>query len=98
MSKAFVKEPENIEDHDKPEGSGLPAGSKNYTTPAGARRLQEELHHLRTIERPHITELVAWAAELRDRSENADYHYNKKRLREINRRIRFLSKRDDTME
>lgn len=98
MSKAFVKEPENVEDDDEPQGSGLPAGSKNYITPAGARRLQEELHHLRTIERPHITELVAWAAELGDRSENADYHYNKKRLREIDRRIRFLSKRFDTIE
>ncbi len=68
---------------------------KNYITPAGYSRLQEELHQLSRIERPEVTKTVSWAASNGDRSENADYIYGKKRLREIDKRTRFLSKRLD---
>ena len=71
----------------------LPAGSPNYMTPAGFRRLDEELKQLSRVERPKIVEVVAWAAGNGDRSENGDYIYGKRRLREIDRRIRFLRKR-----
>lgn len=67
--------------------------AKNYITPQGLRRLQTEYDHLRKVERPEVTKLVAWAASLGDRSENADYQYGKKRLREIDRRLRFLAAR-----
>ncbi|MBX7144911.1 MAG: transcription elongation factor GreB [Oligoflexia bacterium] len=95
MSKAFTKEQEgDSEDSaDLDARQGLPAGSKNYITPAGARRLQEELGRLKHKERPEVVNTVAWAAGNGDRSENGDYIYGKKRLREIDRRIRFLSKR-----
>jgi transcription elongation factor GreB len=71
-------------------------GSK-YITPAGARRLQEELDHLWRVERPQVTQAVAEAAAQGDRSENAEYTYGKRRLREIDRRVRFLRKRLDGM-
>ena len=71
----------------------LPAGSPNYMTPAGFRRLDDELKQLSRVERPKIVEVVSWAAGNGDRSENGDYIYGKRRLREIDRRIRFLRKR-----
>src|ERR1700730_11118739 len=71
----------------------LPPGAKNYITPAGLARLQAELHRLLRVERPVVVETVAWAAGNGDRSENGDYIYGKKRLREIDRRARFLTKR-----
>jgi transcription elongation factor GreB len=71
---------------------------KNYITPSGLQRLRDELRFLLARERPAVTELVAWAASNGDRSENADYQYNKRRLRQIDRRIRFLTKRIDAAE
>ncbi len=71
----------------------LPPGGKNYITPAGFERLQDELRHLLRVERPKVVDIVSWAAGNGDRSENGDYLYGKKRLREIDRRIRFLNKR-----
>ena len=94
MSKAFVREDE-ADDEDAPAAPPLPAGTPNYLTPAGHARLKEELEHLVKRERPHVVEVVAWAASNGDRSENGDYIYGKRRLREIDRRIRFLSKRLD---
>src|SRR5438045_8016440 len=73
-------------------------GVKNYITPGGFQRLRDERHFLLTRERPAVTQVVAWAASNGDRSENADYQYNKRRLREIDRRIRFLTKRIDAAE
>lgn len=96
MSKAFTKETDDEED-DIPAVPVTPSG-KNYMTPAGAKRLQEELRELRYKIRPEVTQTVAWAAGNGDRSENGDYLYGKKRLREIDRRIRFLSKRLDAVE
>jgi transcription elongation factor GreB len=93
MSKAFVKEDTNSDDDGPEAKSGLPAGVKNYITPKGLKRLQDELRQLLTVERPKMVETVAWAAGNGDRSENGDYLYGKKRLREIDRRARFLSKR-----
>jgi len=92
MSKAFTKETDTeIEDgSDEPEA--LPAPYKNYMTPAGNVALQEELRQLMRVERPKIVETVAWAAGNGDRSENGDYIYGKKRLREIDRRLRYLTK------
>jgi len=92
MSKAFTKEAE-VEDDDLETPDALPAGAKNYITPTGHARLQAELRQLRTVERPKVVEVVAWAAGNGDRSENGDYIYGKKRLREIDRRMRFLGKR-----
>ena len=81
------------------ESDGPPAARvKNYITPGGLRRLIDEHRFLLTRERPAVTQVVAWAASNGDRSENADYHYGKKRLREIDRRIRFLTKRIDAAE
>ncbi|MBY0370324.1 transcription elongation factor GreB [bacterium] len=99
MSKAFVKENEN-DDDDSPEkeAPALPTGTKNYMTPQGEARLRSELHNLLNVERPKMTEVVAWAASNGDRSENADYIYGKRRLREIDRRIRFLTKRLEIAE
>jgi transcription elongation factor GreB len=92
MSKAFVKESD--EEVDRPEEpSALPVGFKNYMTPQGHRQLQEELKRLLRVERPNVVDVVSWAAGNGDRSENGDYIYGKRRLREIDRRIRFLSKR-----
>ena len=95
MSKAFTRENDNEEDLDEDEETrdAIPGGGKNYITPQGFKRLQEEFQELKFKERPKMTEVVAWAASNGDRSENADYHYGKKKLREIDRRLRFLSKR-----
>ena len=99
MSKAFVKddaaEPEDLETPDAP---ALPAGGKNYITPAGFERLQAEKKRLLEVDRPEVVKTVAWAASLGDRSENADYIYGKRRLREIDRRVRFLIKRLEAAE
>jgi transcription elongation factor GreB len=100
MNKAFTKEPEGgaDDDDDTPGLPPLPAGTRNYLTPAGYRRLRQELMTLLDDERPKIVEVVSWAAKNGDRSENGDYLYGKKRLREIDRRIRFLTKRLDIAE
>jgi transcription elongation factor GreB len=99
MSKAFTKESDGADDDDLPdEISGLPAGAKNYMTPDGFARLREELMTLMRKERPEVVQVVSWAAANGDRSENGDYLYGKKRLREIDRRIRFLSKRLERSE
>lgn len=96
MSKAFTKETDNEDDLEEPDP--LPAGAKNYMTPTGHAALQKELRWLLKEERPRIVEIVSWAAGNGDRSENGDYLYNKKRLREIDRRIRYLTKRLDQPE
>jgi len=93
MSKAFTKEAETDDDDAPEEADALPAGTKNYITPAGLQTLQDELRQLTRVERPKVVETVAWAAGNGDRSENGDYIYGKRRLREIDRRIRFLTKR-----
>lgn len=101
MSKAFTREPENPSDDENDDLPGLPAlpaGAKNYITPGGYRRLREELMNLLDVERPKVVETVSWAAKNGDRSENGDYLYGKKRLREIDRRIRFLTRRLDVAE
>jgi transcription elongation factor GreB len=100
MSKAFTREDaaEGDEDEDAPGLPPLPAGARNYVTPAGYRRLREELMTLLDVERPKVVETVSWAAKNGDRSENGDYLYGKKRLREIDRRIRFLTRRLDIAE
>ena len=92
MSKAFVKEAEDEADPPD-EAPAIPAGVKNYMTPQGHRQLQDELRQLLRVERPAVVETVAWAAGNGDRSENGDYIYGKRRLREIDRRIRFLAQR-----
>jgi transcription elongation factor GreB len=97
MSKAFTRETES-DDDDEPGLPPLPAGGKNYITPAGYARLRAELLELIDNERPRIVEIVHWAASNGDRSENGDYLYGKKRLREIDRRIRFLTKRLEIAE
>jgi transcription elongation factor GreB len=97
MSKAFVKEPDS--EADLPyEPPALPAGIKNYMTPQGYRQIQNELHQLMRVERPKVVETDAWAAGNGDQSENGDYVYSKRRLREIDRRIRFLSTRLESAE
>jgi transcription elongation factor GreB len=94
MNKAFVKETEaSDDDEDDIAAAALPAGSKNYMTPAGYARLDAEFNQLWRVERPKLVETISWAASNGDRSENGDYIYGKKRLREVDRRIRFLSKR-----
>ena len=100
MNKAFTRESDAEEsdgDDDAP-ASALPAGVKNYMTPQGFRRLRGELMQLLDAERPKVVEVVSWAAKNGDRSENGDYLYGKKRLREIDRRIRFLTRRLDVAE
>src|SRR6267143_4921029 len=82
----------------KPQGDEPAARVKNYITPSGLQRLRDEHRFLLTRERPAVTKVVAWAAANGDRSENADYQYNKRRLRQIDRRIRFLEKRLDAAE
>jgi len=97
MSKAFTRET----DHDDDElelSAQLPVGAKNYITPGGYRKLQEELDHLWKVERPALVKTITWAASNGDRSENGDYIYGKKRLREIDRRVRFLRKRLELAE
>lgn len=92
MNKAFVKESDAEED--EPEtASQLPPGTRNYMTRAGFARLKAELDNLLRVERPEVVQVVSWAASNGDRSENGDYIYGKRRLREIDRRIRFLIKR-----
>lgn len=86
------------DDDDDDAGEGLPPGSKNYLTPAGYRALLDELDQLWRVERPRVVEIVSWAAGNGDRSENGDYLYGKKRLREIDRRVRFLRKRIERSE
>jgi transcription elongation factor GreB len=81
------------DDDDDDAGPPLPPGTRNHITPAGHARLVAELHQLMKIERPKVVEIVSWAAGNGDRSENGDYLYGKKRLREIDRRARFLMKR-----
>jgi transcription elongation factor GreB len=98
MSKAFTKETDGDDDEDDAPEAALPAGTKNYITPAGLRRLQDELRQLTRVERPKVVETVAWAAGNGDRSENGDYIYGKRRLREIDRRVRFLLKRLEIAE
>lgn len=99
MSKAFTKESDNDDEDDLPDDiGGLPAGAKNYMTPEGFARMREELMTLMRKERPEVVQVVSWAAANGDRSENGDYLYGKKRLREIDRRIRFLSKRLERSE
>jgi transcription elongation factor GreB len=99
MSKAFTKESDSDDEDDLPDaGVALPAGAKNYMTPAGFARLSSELARLTGVERPQVVEVVSWAAGNGDRSENGDYIYGKKRLREIDRRIRFLTKRLEIAE
>ena len=97
MNKAFIRETDTDDDED----FGLPAlpsASRNYITPAGYARLRAELLELVDQERPRVVEVVHWAASNGDRSENGDYLYGKKRLREIDRRIRFLTKRLEMAE
>ena len=94
MSKAFSKESEQ-DDEDQDAEPVMPHGLKNYITPAGFKRLNDEALHLLDKERPELVKVVHWAASNGDRSENADYIYGKRRLREIDRRIRFLTKRLD---
>jgi transcription elongation factor GreB len=100
MNKAFTKEAEADDGDDGDEAAlpALPVGVRNYLTPQGYRRLREELMNLLDSERPKVVETVSWAAKNGDRSENGDYLYGKKRLREIDRRIRFLSRRLDIAE
>ena len=101
MNKAFVKETEDDDEELEGAGAGaspLPPGSKNYITPEGYARLRAELFRLLDVERPEVVRIVSWAASNGDRSENGDYLYGKKRLREIDRRIRFLTKRLDLAE
>ena len=104
MSKAFTRDSDADADDDDAGGDGdgtaaaLPANARNYLTPAGYRRLRGELMGLLDDERPKLVEVVSWAAKNGDRSENGDYLYGKKRLREIDRRIRFLTRRLDIAE
>jgi transcription elongation factor GreB len=97
MSKAFTKETET-EDEGPDAPDPLPKGLKNYVTPKGLRLLRDERDRLRRVERPKVVEVVAWAAGNGDRSENGDYIYGKKRLREIDRRLRYLMKRIESAE
>jgi transcription elongation factor GreB len=101
MNKAFTRENDAADDDtdDGPPGlPPLPPGARNYITPQGYQRLRDELMQLIDVERPRVVEVVHWAASNGDRSENGDYLYGKKRLREIDRRIRFLTKRLDIAE
>jgi transcription elongation factor GreB len=98
MSKAFTKESDADQDDEAEVEQSLPAGVKNYITPQGFARMKAEFLHLMDVERPEMVSTVSWAAKNGDRSENGDYIYGKKRLREIDRRIRFLTKRLDIAE
>jgi transcription elongation factor GreB len=97
MNKAFVKESDGDEE-DEVGLPPIPAGAKNYITPHGYQRIREELLQLIDTERPEVVKIIHWAASNGDRSENGDYIYGKRRLREIDRRIRFLTKRLDLAE
>jgi transcription elongation factor GreB len=96
VSKAFTKESDGEED--EAPAPPLPGGARNLITPGGWRKLQDEFKHLLRVERPKVVETVSWAAGNGDRSENGDYIYGKRRLREIDRRIRFLTKRLEIAE
>ena len=101
MSKAFVREStdeveDDLEEHEAQ--TPLAASARNYMTPEGHSRMKAELLHLLDVERPEVVQVVSWAASNGDRSENGDYLYGKKRLREIDRRIRFLTRRLDRAE
>jgi transcription elongation factor GreB len=101
MSKAFTRESDAPNSDDEDDAPGLPAlppGARNYMTPLGWRTLRAELMTLLDVERPKVVDIVSWAAKNGDRSENGDYLYGKKRLREIDRRIRFLTRRLDIAE
>src|SRR5215212_6179076 len=99
MNKAFTREVDREDEEDDDVAAAvLPQGAKNYITVAGYRRLRQELMTLLDDERPKMVEVVSWAAKNGDRSENGDYLYGKKRLREIDRRIRFLTKRLEIAE
>lgn len=99
MSKAFTKEvSEDDDDEQLAPALQLPLGAKNYITPVGYKRLKDELDQLWKSERPALVQTITWAASNGDRSENGDYIYGKKRLREIDRRIRFLAKRLENAE
>lgn len=98
MSKAFTKETDNDADDDLDEPEVLPASVKNYVTPTGFAAMQAELQQLMRVERPKVVEVVSWAAGNGDRSENGDYIYGKKRLREIDKRVRYLTKRLQSAE
>jgi len=99
MSRAFIRESDQDDDDEALSPAlKIPPGSKNYLTPAGYRRLSDELDQLWKVERPALVQTITWAASNGDRSENGDYIYGKKRLREIDRRIRFLAKRLDHAE
>lgn len=97
MSKAFTKETDRAEEDEVQEAS-IPKGLKNYMTLKGYQSLRKELENLVKVERPEVVSVVSWAASNGDRSENGDYIYGKKRLREIDRRIRFLTKRLESAE
>ncbi|WP_153116853.1 transcription elongation factor GreB [Rhodocyclus tenuis] len=101
MNKAFTRESDDDDEAGADGGeaaSPLPPGTRNYITPGGYARLLNEFQHLMDVERPQLVEVVSWAASNGDRSENGDYIYGKRRLREIDRRIRFLTKRLDIAE
>jgi len=95
VNKAFTKETDQDDDDQDAGAPPVPPGLKNYITPAGFKRLKDEALHLLDKERPELVKVIHWAASNGDRSENADYIYGKRRLREIDRRIRFLTKRLD---
>jgi transcription elongation factor GreB len=98
MSKAFTRETEDEDEDELSPLPAIPAGAKNYITPEGYRRLKAEYMQLLDEERPALVQTVHWAASNGDRSENGDYIYGKKRLREIDRRLRFLAKRLENSE
>lgn len=98
MSKAFTKESDGENDIEPVNDPAPPPGGKNYMTPAGAQRMRDELQRLLHKDRPELTKIIEWAAGNGDRSENGDYIYGKKKLREIDRRLRFLSKRLESVE
>ena len=101
MNKEFTSEPDDEDDEHDKAGEPAPAPiplAKNYITPSGLRRLRDELKFLLTRERPAVTQVVSWAAGNGDRSENADYQYGKRRLKQIDRRIHFLTRRIDAAE
>ncbi|HYD47073.1 MAG TPA: transcription elongation factor GreB [Terriglobales bacterium] len=96
MSKAFTKESDGDDEELELSSAVMPSDFKNYITPGGYRRLHDELDRLWKVERPKLVETIAWAASNGDRSENGDYIYGKRRLREIDRRIRYLNQRVDS--
>jgi len=98
MNKAFTRETSSEDEDDESHAPALPTGTKNYMTPHGYDRMRSELLQLIDVERPQVVQIVHWAASNGDRSENGDYLYGKKRLREIDRRIRFLTKRLEIAE